>query len=270
MAISVASGAPCLGRFKVHSPGPVLYYAAQDPPEAMRVRGENLATARKLDFNRIPLGLITEPGLRLDAPIHQRRLVLTLAETRPRLLVLDPLVRLHSADENSSAQVANLLGFLRNLQREQAVAILLVHHARKSGAAQPGQALSGSGDIHAWGDSNLYLLSQENGPVLHVEHRSHPSPPDMAIRLLKDPAHLEVNATPAQSKSNPLENRILDALSRHPMSRTALRDVLQIRNESLGVALEALEAAGRITREGHVLAVSVPARMAGTERRNEP
>ena len=48
----------------------------------------------------------------------------------PRLLVLDPLVRLHGVDENAVADIAPILGFLRYLQRRFGTAVLLVHHSR--------------------------------------------------------------------------------------------------------------------------------------------
>jgi len=34
---------------------------------------------------------------------------------RPRLLLLDPLVRLHSLDENHAGEVAGLLAYFRSL-----------------------------------------------------------------------------------------------------------------------------------------------------------
>jgi hypothetical protein len=57
---------------------------------------------------------------------------------------------------------------LRALQRECRVAIALVHHVRKNGSprGQDGQSLRGSGDLHAWGDSNLYLRRRERQMVL--------------------------------------------------------------------------------------------------------
>ena len=87
---------------------------------------------------------------------------LTLASQRPKLLILDPFVRLQRADENDARQVAAILAALRELARTFNAAVLLVHHARKSGAAVPGQALRGSGDFWAWGDSNLYLSGRPN------------------------------------------------------------------------------------------------------------
>jgi hypothetical protein len=145
MCVAVASGSPCLGRFAVTQPGHVLLYAAEDAAEDIRHRVEGIARARRLDFERLAVGLITEPILRLDLPEHQLRLADTVAKIKPRLLVLDPLVRLHRGDENSASDVSGLLGFLRLLQREHHLAIVLVHHIRKANASQPGQALRGSG-----------------------------------------------------------------------------------------------------------------------------
>ena len=55
----------------------------------------------------------------------------TLGCLRPALLLLDPLVRLHRLDENSAADIAALLGSLRELNRRHQVALILVHHLAK-------------------------------------------------------------------------------------------------------------------------------------------
>ena len=56
---------------------------------------------------------------------------------------------------------APLVAFLRELQRRHAVAVLVVHHAKKGGGrVRAGQALRGSSECHVGGDSNLYLKKQ--------------------------------------------------------------------------------------------------------------
>jgi hypothetical protein len=62
----------------------------------------------------------------------------------------------------------------RDLQRRHAVAVVLVHHARKgAGAIRAGQALRESSEFHAWGDSNLYLRrDSDDRIILTVEHRA--------------------------------------------------------------------------------------------------
>jgi hypothetical protein len=268
MAVAVASGKPCLGRFKVSSPGPVLVFCAEDAAHDVRARVAGIAKARDIDFERLPVGWIGVPDLLLDDVTHRRRLSMTLAELKPKLLVLDPLVRLHRGDENSAAEVSDLLGFLRGLQRQHHVAIVLVHHVRKSGASEPGTALRGSGDLHAWGDSNLYLVKREGRPTVVAEHRANRAPAPFVVKLDGDPARLVVDDTPPV-QADPIDDKIVKALAAAPLTRTALRERLGVRNETLGAAVDRLIAAGRVLRVDGGLAVPVPP--SGVRReRNDP
>lgn len=263
LAVAVASGQPCLGRYTVQHKGHVLLYAAEDCACAIKHRVGSIARARGIDdINRLAIGLITEDNLRLDSDEHQHRLAITLEKLQPRLLVLDPLVRLHRTDENSAADVSSLLHYLRQLQRQYRVAVVLVHHVRKSAAEQPGQALRGSGDLHAWSDSNLYLLPRKQRLLLQAEHRSLPSPPPIAVELATDPEpHIAVIGDAnevEQPQPDPLVDRVISALLQQPMTRTDLRTALSVRNERLGEILAHLEASGRVQRHNGLLAVPVP------------
>ena len=268
MAVAVASGKPCLGRFAVPSRGPVLLYCAEDQAHDVRARVAGISKARGIDFDKLAVGWIGVAALHLDDVGHRRRLTKTVAETKARLLVLDPLVRLHRGDENSAAEVSELLGFLRGLQREHHVAIVLVHHARKSGASEPGTSLRGSGDLHAWGDSNLYVVKRGGRPTVVVEHRAHRAPAAFGFKLDGDPARLVIDDSPAV-EADPLDEKLVKALAKEPLTRTALRERLGVRNETLGLAIDRLIAAGRVVRCEGGLAVPVPA--SGDRReRNEP
>jgi hypothetical protein len=164
-------------------------------------------------------------------------------------------VRLHRLDENSASEVSGLLSYLRDLQRELDVALLVVHHTRKSGAvgAQAGLGLRGSGDFHAWSDSSLYLRRVRGDLLLSIEHRSASAPEPVALRLVGDDgaAHLElVERAPGDTlAAESIEERILDALAaQEPLTRSALREQLSVKNERLGPALSALEERGAIER----------------------
>jgi hypothetical protein len=253
MAVSVASGTDALGRFRVQTPGPVLLYGAEDAPVALRDRIETIARARGLALDDLDLGLIVVDSLRLDAPRDRARLRATLQERGPRLVILDPLVRLHRIDENSAGEMSALLGELRALQREYHVAIALVHHVRKNASprGQEGQSLRGSGDLHAWGDSNMYLRRREGQIVLTVEHRSAPSPPPCMLELADEPdLHLRiVEGGPApHDLAVDAAEKIISLLTAGPMSREALRVALHARNATVGDALVRLRAEGRVVR----------------------
>lgn len=257
IAVAVASGRPCLGRFAVPAPGHALVFAAEDAPLQVRERLENLCRARGAAFDALDLGLIVEPSLRIDRAEDVQRLRLTLAQRRPRLLVLDPYVRLQRADENNATEVSSILATLRDLSRSANVAILLVHHARKSPADHSGQALRGSSDFHAWGDSNLYLRRRAQDLVLTAEHRAAASPPPLALTLADGPLRLDIREAAASLPiAKPLEARLLDALAQGPGRLEDLRATLGARKQSVADALRALEASGRVVRQADGWAVA--------------
>jgi hypothetical protein len=189
IAVAVASGTPCLGQFAARRTGRVLVYAAEDPPHLVRERVEGICHLSGADFGALDLHLITHDSLRIDLPDGLRALAATVEGLHPTLLVLDPFVRLHRADENASGEIAPILAELRALQRQHALAILVVHHARKGASRmRAGQALRGSSEFHAWGDSNLYLRRDRERLSLSAEHRAHPAIDALDLALRHDDA----------------------------------------------------------------------------------
>jgi hypothetical protein len=155
---------------------------------------------------------------------------------------------------------------LRDLQRRLRVAVVLVHHARKGAArARAGQALRGSSEFHAWGDSNLYLRRSHDGRLLlSVEQRAARSIPAMAIDLrVADPAlalHVidDQPADPSPQPDREPAERILDALAAAstPVPVAEIRDACHMRTSRLCQSLSDLVAAGRVlkTTDGYALA----------------
>ena len=99
LAVSVASGTPALGRFPVEATGPALVYLAEDALPRVRDRVAHLCRHRGLKLARLDLQVVTADRLRLDTERDQLALDHTVQRLRPALLLLDPLVRLHSLDE---------------------------------------------------------------------------------------------------------------------------------------------------------------------------
>lgn len=258
LALSVASGTPCLGRFQVLDAQSVLLYMAEDAASVVKARLAGLCRHRRLDLAALPIDVITAPSLRLDLERDQRRLAETVRQHAPRLLVLDPFVRLHRIDENHAGDVSALLAYLRALQREHDLAVVVVHHARKNAApgAAPGQGLRGSGDFHAWGDSNLYLRRHRGELVLTMEHRASCAPAPRTLALVTgraDQTHLEIqeSARVSDAQCLDLDAAVLQTLDEvGPMTRDSLRAALRVRNQRLGVSLQRLTAAGQVLRHG--------------------
>ena len=262
LALSVATGTACLGRYVVPEPGPVLVYLAEDALLMVRQRLEGMARHRGLDLAAVEVHAITAPVLRLDREPDRARLRATTRRLRPRLLLLDPLVRLHGIDENHAGEVAELLAYFRTLQRQLDLSVILVHHTRKNaaGGVAAGLGLRGSSDIHAFGDSNLYLRRSRDQLVLSSEHRAAPASPPVSLELVASDVatiHLEVvgdvgtGSTPlfGAGPRRSLEQRVLELLSQGaPLTRAKLREALGVKNERLGAVLESLERAGRLCR----------------------
>lgn len=254
LALSVATGTACLGRYAVPEPGPVLIYLAEDALPIVRQRVAGMARQRGRELQPVEIHVITAPTLRLDREQHRGQLLEAAQRLRPRLLLLDPLVRLHGIDENNAREVAELLAYLRTLQRQLDLAVMLVHHTRKNapGGVASGQALRGSSDLHAFGDSNLYLRRTQDRLLLSSEHRAAPASPPVYLQLVAsnpDTTHLEVVASPEGQRPRELPEQVLELLAPgQTLTRTKLREALGVKNERLGAVLDALERAGRIHR----------------------
>ena len=268
LAVAVAAGVPCLRRFAVPRAGRVLLYAAEDALHIVRRRLDGICAAAGLGLADLDVQVITAPTVRLDFEVDRRSLDATVAKWRPRLLVLDPFVRLHRIDENASGEVAPLLACLRELQRRHAIAVIVVHHAKKgAGHVRAGQALRGSSEFHAWGDSNLYLRRnrdpRENGDItLTVEHRAAPAMPGVTLELAQRANALALEVIEPRTAQTPtpgsLDERITAALAdvNRPLPFAELRARCRVRTATLYERLAALTAAGRLGKsdQGYRLA----------------
>jgi len=246
LAVAVAAGVPCLRRFAVPRAGRVLLYAAEDALHIVRRRLDGICAAAGLGLADLDVQVITAPAVRLDLEADRRSLDATVAKWRPRLLVLDPFVRLHRIDENASGEVAPLLAYLRELQRRHAIAVIVVHHAKKG---------------------NLYLRRNrdpgENGDItLTVEHRAAPAMPSVTLELAQRANALALEVVERRMPQTPtpssVDERITAALTDvdRPVPFSELRARCRVRTATLYERLAALIAAGRLGRseEGYRLA----------------
>ncbi len=275
LAVAVASGTAALREFKVNTSGLVLYFAAEDALHIVRSRLDGICAAAQIDLKSLKLQLITSHSLRLDLPEDVGRLERTIAALKPKLLILDPFVRLHRIDENNSGEVAPILAGLRRLQRAYGVAIMVVHHAKKgASSARAGQALRGSSEFHAWGDCNLYLRRDGKEHLsLSIEHRAEASfaglplklvteAPALALRLDRDRSELlsppadqgsqalleQLTTQKAARASDQVQKKILSILkgSKEPLPIRLIRDACGVRTTTISTHIQMLMKAGQI------------------------
>ena len=265
IAVSVASGRPCLRQYPVLHSGKVLLFPAEDSLPVVRQRLEGIAGAARVPFDSLPVEVITAPSLRLDTPADRQRLTNTVQQFQPRLLILDPLIRLHRVDENDATQIAALLSYLRELQRQFQLAVLLVHHARKdSQSSRPGQALRGSSELHGWGDSNLYLRRKGSQLTLSTEHRAAPSRDHIPIQLTQSGSALALTVlerpiAQPDIPPTPIE-QVRQALAQlqEPRSVQQLQKLCGIRTANVCSALAELSAKGEVVRDARGYQLKLP------------
>jgi len=142
--------------------------------------------------------------------------------------------------------------------------VLVVHHAKKgAGRVRAGQALRGSSEFHAWGDSNLYLRKQADDTLtLTVEHRAAPSMPTLTLELAKHAHAVALNVVERPMSPNPrrasVDERIIAALAgiEQPLPFAELRALCRTRSATVYDRLDALVAVGRLVKspDGYHLA----------------
>ena len=235
--------------------GRVLLYAAEDALHVVRQRLEGICAAAGCRLADLDIHVITAPSLRLDLPADRRPCEHTVAQLRPRLLILDPFVRLHRIDENATGEVAPLLAYLRELQRRHALSVLVVHHAKKPPpASAPARPCAAPPSSTPGATPTSTCAAAAQALSLTIEHRAAPSPPSVELQLQAcgEALALHLAPTPPAPATTPssLDERIATALqdAARPLTISELRSLCRVRNTTLYQRLAALINSGKLLR----------------------
>lgn len=142
------------------TPGPTLYVQAELNPPVLQTRLGSMLPAVALPLPPDTLYFETTRTLRLDDPAGLARLRGMIEAVHPDLVIVDPLARFMSGDENSTRDMGRLVAALDTLVEAYGVAILLVHHTgkpRAEGERAGGERLRGSSALFGAVDSVLLL-----------------------------------------------------------------------------------------------------------------
>lgn len=267
MAVSVASGKALLGKYEVPSKGACLLYCAEDRLSSIKTRLEGIAKIQGLSLEELDIHIITAPSFKLDSENDITELKATLAEFKPRLLILDCLVRLHNGSENDSLHLSRTLGKVRELQREFSTSIAIVHHSVKNaGNGRLSNSIRGSSELFAFVDSAVFLEKNKMGQVLlSTEQRSESSISGIPLKLetknglglVIDETNQATVDTVASNGKNAVD-RILDAMktSNEPMTVRRIRLLSQMNTANAVDVVRLLESQGKVVKGslGYVLA----------------
>lgn len=199
MALAISTGSPFLGAFDIVEPGPVLYIQEEDPAQRLKVRYGKVWESRadwRVELSRdgkpmaVPghqitrdpdIGLHIKCGILLSDEAWQEWLRDRINEGlngHPyRAVILDPLIyMLGDVDENKSGPMMNrVLKPLKVIAEEFGVAIIVIHHMRKSSdktKLRGGQMMLGSVATHAWTEDGLYMTRNGNEVIVEVESKT--------------------------------------------------------------------------------------------------
>jgi hypothetical protein len=106
------------------------------------------------------LEVIHRQTIRLDNRQSVARLRDYVARRQPVALFLDPLNRLHSADENRPSQMTPVMDALAGLAYDFKIAVVAIHHLAKPSMERRGDIwdrFRGAGSIRSGTDANLIL-----------------------------------------------------------------------------------------------------------------
>ena len=158
IADCIGSGQPILGMEVTQ--GVVLYLQFELGEEIMQQRLVNT----KADYPNVYVG--TDFAIKLDTRAGKERLNKAMAAVEPDVLILDPLYKVISGDENDVKDVRLVLDYLDETIEAFNCSILLMHHPGKD-IARGGR---GSSVIDDWVDSCIEMRKlSRNGEKLHIK-----------------------------------------------------------------------------------------------------
>jgi KaiC/GvpD/RAD55 family RecA-like ATPase len=193
LAYSVGSGSRFLGQFDCLE-GPVLIVDLENDESTIARRAQKITTGRmELDgkseyisafiVRKDDLGQAT---LHIDDEKGKKKLCETIEGCSPVLMIVDPLVAVHSKDENDNMAMRQVIMTLQEIARHYNLAVLIIHHPRKRGVINDGgQMIRGASDLRNAVDSHLFIrkVSKEQAIIEHDKSRHAPPVAKFTIEM---------------------------------------------------------------------------------------
>lgn len=161
MALSIAAGVSWLGW--ATTPGAVAYVAAEgDRGVPRRIRAWLVGRDPQVEARvRTDLRVVPQPIEVLQSQELALIDEFTTLGFRPRLVVIDTASRcMAGGEENSSREMSRLVQSCDGLRDATEAAVLLVHHADKSGSTPRGSSV-----LHGAADTMIHVVKQGDGVV---------------------------------------------------------------------------------------------------------
>lgn len=197
--------------------GPALLVPAEENIRDVRARIIQRMNGREdADLRVLPVNGFTEDVLRIDQGDSLMRLLATIEELRPVVVVLDPMRELHNLAENDADDMGPMLRPLRQIAHATNTALLMNHHMSRMGTSRGSTAIRASVD-QEWAfkrtDNEEVWESSPSEGTLRVEGRF--GPRQMVNLRLGEFGRWDVSNIPIVPDGS-IRARILEALRRAP------------------------------------------------------
>lgn len=261
LALSITTGIPFLGRYKVNKTGAVMYIQEENNEQTIQDRLFKIAHEKGVLSSsatewslppEIPLYLSNNTGIDLTTEESRARIEQSINEIRPLLIIFDPLyMMMGNVDENSATEVSDILKWLTSLRNKYGTGVLICHHYKKaSGDTRGGQRIRGTSSFHAWVESALYVKTTktEHTVKLEREFRAFQAIGDIELTFeLGEPGELYykviVDDTKTESKNTKSEickEDIMNTLAKSPRTFGELKTITGITRRALRKYLDEL------------------------------
>lgn len=275
LAVSVASGTPFLGSYRVNSTGPTMIIQQEDSHEGLTDRlalivEQKLKMTANIDSDtwQVPsmpdLPIYVHPSrmLRFDNKKVLEELEVQIAEIRPKVIMIDPLYSTTSVDNYMAASAEQMM-VLKTWRDKYGCSFVIAHHSKKN--VDPDSTARedswGSQFLNAfleagWQIRRNHKLAQ-NEVVVRRHSKVMGNQPPISLTFdisTKYPMKYEVTARSYQMQNaqgglaQPAQANLLDLMQDDEMSQAELANMTGKSRSTISRQIKQLEAAGAIVR----------------------
>ncbi|MFB3073898.1 MAG: AAA family ATPase [Candidatus Methylomirabilales bacterium] len=172
LILSLTTGTPFLGKYKVSRSHRVLWWEEEDSRTRLHRRSHQLRAGRDRPWpSSENLRFLVGHGLKIDQAHGLKVLHAEIANFRPDFVVVGNLREVHTKDENRP-EMGQVRDTFRNFSREFGCAFIVLHHFRKAQEGQSkrgSQMLAGSGVWGAWAEAWMWVTPGATEDVALLE-----------------------------------------------------------------------------------------------------
>ncbi len=220
--------------------GPVLYVLEEGSRAGLRYRVHRQASA--LGITDAAVAFAYRQHVRLDDRNSLARLRGEVQALRPVLVVVDPLNRVHSRNEDKATEMTPVMDALAGVAYDFRTAVVAIHHVGKPSESRTGQdRLRGSGAIRSGTDANLIL---DGSGILRLEGEYRDAERlSMSLRLDPDTLLLEQSDAPERGGKIAPADLLAFITERGQVNARAVMEQWTVTRNTAKAALDGLDRA---------------------------